>query len=356
MYMLPKRFFSYLVTLGYSISVSMASPLKSDEYVMFLPDIAYHTESQQLAVVVQAWVYEKERRPGMTTALSKYLGIDTNQLTPEQQARLYARTQLFRVDSERNKLIKIQFNDQSTHSLSKTNKEGRTTGIIKLAPTPALVTNNIIHYKLFQSGDPAGFNEGTAIFIPQTGVSVISDIDDTIKNSQVTDKKQLLINTFINEFKPIKEMSTWYNQLANSNDHVAFHYVSSSPIQLYPALREFMDSAQFPLGSYHLREGTSWNHLIAGDGVSETHKKSQIERLIQTFPKRQFILVGDSGEADPEIYADIMRRYPKQIRFIAIRNVTQEDNQAPRYQQTFKGIDSTQWTTFTEKTPTVSVE
>lgn len=352
--MLPKRLFSYLVTLGCSVSISMASPLKSDEYVMFLPDTAYQVDDDHIVVVVQAWVYEKERRPGMTTALSKYLGIDKSQLTPEQNTRLYARTQLFRVDSERNKRIKIQFNDHSTHFLSKTNKEGRSTATIKLALNPALVTDNIIHYKLYQSGKPAGSNEGTAIFIPQTGVSVISDIDDTIKDSQVTDKKQLLINTFINEFKPIKEMSTWYNQLASSADNVAFHYVSSSPIQLYPALKEFMDKAQFPLGSFHLREGTSWNHLIARDGDSETHKKTQIERLIHAFPKRQFILIGDSGEADPEIYADIMRRYPKQIRYIAIRNVTQEDNQAPRYQQTFKDLEATQWTTFTETTPTLS--
>ncbi|MFD1260127.1 phosphatidate phosphatase App1 family protein [Entomomonas asaccharolytica] len=337
--------------LGCFTPIALASSLKSDEYVMFIPDIAYQTTENKIAVNVQAWVYEKERRLGMTTTLTKYLGINKDQLSPEQYARLYERSQLFRVDSERGKNIKVQFADQSIHSLPTTNKDGRANKTVYFATDAAISNNNLIAYQLYQSGTPAGADNGYAIFASPEGLSVISDIDDTIKDSNVLDRQQLLVNTFIEEFKAIDSMRDWYRYIADNNKQtIAFHYVSSSPIQLYPALKEFMDKANFPLGSFHLREGTTWNSVVATGDDSLQHKKSSIEKLLTAYPKRQFILIGDSGEADPEIYADMMRRHPEQVNCIAIRNVTDEDNQNSRYQQTFKDLDINKWRVFTDPT------
>lgn len=346
---LRKFFISSL--LGCVTPIALASSLKSDEYVMFIPDIAYETTGNKIAVSVQTWIYEKERRLGMTTTLTKYLGIDKDQLSPEQYARLYERSQLFRVDSERSKTIKVQFADQSVHSLPKTNKDGRANKTVYFEASSSITNNNIITYQLYQSGTPAGADKGYAVYASPEGISVISDIDDTIKDSNVLDKKQLLINTFIEQFKAIDTMRDWYQQMANNSEqNVAFHYVSSSPIQLYPALKEFMDKAKFPQGSFHLREGTTWNSVVATGDDSIQHKKKSIEKLLMAYPKRQFILIGDSGEADPEIYADMMRRHPEQISCIAIRNVTDEDSQNSRYQQTFKDLDINKWRVFTDPT------
>ena len=55
-----------------------------------------------------------------------------------------------------------------------------------------------------------------------------------------------------------------------------------------------------------------------------------------------------SGLRDPEIYADIARKFPNQVIGILIRNVTEETANAPRYRKTFKGIKPELWQVFDE--------
>jgi phosphatidate phosphatase APP1 len=81
-------------------------------------------------------------------------------------------------------------------------------------------------------------------------------------------------------------------------------------------------------------------------GSQESYKARTIEALFERFPARCFVLVGDSGENDPEIYGQLARRHPKQVRRVFIRNVTAEDQQAPRYGTAFRGVDSAVWTIF----------
>ncbi|GMU42899.1 MAG: hypothetical protein AMXMBFR25_08850 [Lysobacterales bacterium] len=64
------------------------------------------------------------------------------------------------------------------------------------------------------------------------------------------------------------------------------------------------------------------------------------------FPRRRFLLVGDSDEADPEIYAEIARAHPTQVVGIRIRDVSGEGADAPRYAQSFAGLPATLWQVF----------
>jgi hypothetical protein len=81
-------------------------------------------------------------------------------------------------------------------------------------------------------------------------------------------------------------------------------------------------------------------------GRRET-KPPEIETLLATFPDRDFILIGDSGEADPEIYGDIARRHPDQVRAILIRNVTAERADDSRYVDgAFKELSPNLWLLF----------
>lgn len=342
----PNRFILGIL-LGTWSTINMASPLKTDEYLLFIPDIAYEQSPNKVAIEVQGWIYEKERRFGMTTLLTKYLGIDKSAMTPEEEALLYARTQLFRVDSERNKEINIKLTNNNVYPLPKTAKDGLVIDTLLSPPLQSTATPHPITYEVYQSGTPAEANQGVSFFAPPTGLSIISDIDDTIKDSNVLDKKQLLINTFTQPFKAFKDMQIYYQRLANIQDNnVAFHYVSSSPIQLYPALKAFMDEANFPTGSFHLRKGTSWSTVIPSEGDSLAHKTASIEKLLSAYPQRTFMLIGDSGEDDPKIYASMMEKHPAQIQCIAIRNVTNESSNDERYQQLFKNIDKKKWRLF----------
>ena len=77
-------------------------------------------------------------------------------------------------------------------------------------------------------------------------------------------------------------------------------------------------------------------------------KRKAIERLLQAYPRRRFVLVGDSGEGDPEIYGAIARQFPGRVSAIFIRDVTDEAADGPRYRQAFAGLESVTWQLFTD--------
>ena len=180
---------------------------------------------------------------------------------------------------------------------------------------------------------------GEAILVPSTGVSVISDIDDTIKVSEVLDKKKLMRNTFMKDYEAVPGMADAYKRLAA--EKIAFHYLSSSPWQLYPALVAFMDKAGYPKGSFHMRDFRMKDETVFNVMKSSLETKPPgIRKLFDDYPKRQFILIGDSGEKDPEIYGMIARAYPGRVKHIYIRKVTPEEADDARYNAAFDGIDA----------------
>jgi len=189
---------------------------------------------------------------------------------------------------------------------------------------------------------------GEVFLLENTGVSVISDIDDTIKISAVRDRRALLSNTFLRAFQPVPGMAQFYQALAASQP-AAFHYVAASPWQLYPALAAGVGSSGFPPGTFHLKafrwKDRSFRSLFSDPAA---YKLAVLEPLLRRFPNRRFVLIGDSGEGDPEIYANLARRCPAQVQRIYIRDVTHEAAVAPRYQAAFRDLPAGLWTVFRE--------
>ncbi|KAL1960430.1 hypothetical protein VTO42DRAFT_7729 [Malbranchea cinnamomea] len=153
------------------------------------------------------------------------------------------------------------------------------------------------------------------------GVSMISDIDDTIKHSAIASgAKEMFRNTFVRSLSDLTIMGVkeWYTKVADMG--VGIHYVSNSPWQLYPLLQKFFSHTGLPNGSFHLKQ---YSGMLQGifEPTSE-RKRSTLERIIQDFPQRRFILVGDSGEADLEAYTDLVLANPGRILAIFIRDVT----------------------------------
>jgi phosphatidate phosphatase APP1 len=183
-------------------------------------------------------------------------------------------------------------------------------------------------------------------FLDSQGVSVISDIDDTIKVSDVLDKSALLKNTFCRPFKPVGGMAEVYRAWETS--HAArFHYVTASPWQLYVPLSDFTRSNNFPAGTWHMKDFRVKDRSVLELFASpERYKPGVIEPLLKRFPRRQFVLVGDSGEKDPEIYGALARKYPKQIRRIFIRDVTGESAESDRYAKAFARLPRERWRIF----------
>lgn len=323
-----------------------ASPIKDDEFIQLMSSAAKLTDEGDIKFRVTAWIYEKESRPGAQSALALWMKLDFDNLTSEEQQRFESRTQLFRIDSERNKKITLAFPNQQTE-LSKTDAWGLTDKKITLQPQSAKHGDIVQYHAVLPNQDKREFI-GQMVLVSEEGMSIISDIDDTIKDSHVLDKQLLVRNTFVNPLHSVAGMSDLYQTWATPNQHLSFHYVSSSPLQLFPLLTEFLQQEKFPTGSLHLRQIKLIDELFKEGSSSQRHKQKQIRELLKQFPKRRFILIGDSGEADPEIYAAVAKDYPDRIHSILIRDVTSETAEAPRYQKTFKSIPKEKWRIFVE--------
>ncbi|KAG0296748.1 hypothetical protein BGZ96_008608 [Linnemannia gamsii] len=160
---------------------------------------------------------------------------------------------------------------------------------------------------------------GIVNLIDPEGISIISDIDDTIKETNIVAGARIILrNTFLEEMAVVPGMAdvykNWWKQGA------AIHYVSNSPWQLIPSLLDFFHTHKFPPGSAHLR---------LHDSVLKTYfmtpgenKRKSIREILMDFPDRKFILVGDSGEIDMEIYTEMAIDFPGQVFKIFIRDIT----------------------------------
>ncbi len=153
------------------------------------------------------------------------------------------------------------------------------------------------------------------------GLSVVSDIDDTIKDSSVGDRRELLANTFLREFRSIEGMSEVYRNWASLG--ASFHYVSSSPWQLYESLHQMQSVHDFPIGTMHLRNFRLRDHLLKRVILRRKGKATEISRLMGNMPGRDFVLVGDSGEKDPKIYLKMCRQFGSRIKGVFIRDISQ---------------------------------
>ncbi|KAL8969516.1 MAG: hypothetical protein Q9197_004301, partial [Variospora fuerteventurae] len=158
------------------------------------------------------------------------------------------------------------------------------------------------------------------------GVSLISDVDDTIKHSAIgAGAREVFRNVFIRDLSDLRidGVREWYAKMASMG--VQMHYVSNMPWQLFPVLSSFLSGAGLPKGSFHLKHYTGMLQGIF-EPVAE-RKKGTLERIMSDFPQRRFILVGDSGEADLELYTDIVEANPGRVLGVFIRDVTTKPSQ-----------------------------
>ena len=157
-------------------------------------------------------------------------------------------------------------------------------------------------------------------------IGVISDIDDTILHSSIGDWKTAAQLAFLHNArtrKPLEGAAQLYQALQAGRDgrgRVPIFYVSSSPWNLYDLLDDFMDLNAIPCGPIFLRDlGLDPGKFIktAGHG----HKLERALALIERYPHLHWVLLGDSGQADAELYAQAARVHPDRIAAIYIRDV-----------------------------------
>jgi phosphatidate phosphatase APP1 len=197
------------------------------------------------------------------------------------------------------------------------------------------------------SSPDCGEAAGTVYLAGRSGISVISDIDDTIKMTDVTSRSRMLARTFLEDFEPVEGMAQVFQYWSEQGG--LFHYVSSSPWQIYRPLEEFLTSHAFPSGSMHLKWFRLRDEIFKRWRIIRRKSKAGvIATMIKRMPYRKFLLVGDSGERDPEIYAKLARRFPEQISGIYIRDLQERPIDGKRHDRLIKRLDSVPLTLFCE--------
>ena len=313
-----------LITFPY-LWLRYGSPVKADETVILFPqsasmDPASPPTDNRWSVPVHAWVVEKEsgtmsRLLGKRSVLSflDLLGVINRQsATPLFENRI----SWFMADREINKKISVTLAGKKFRS-PRTAPNGHVK--FHIPYNGSAPDGSELRYQLDDLPAGAQSVEGRVQLVASKGVSVVSDIDDTIKISHVTNKSSLVKGLFFDDYKPAPGMPEYYRELAVAG--ACFHYVSASPWQLYPSLAPFLGK-YFPFGCLSQR------HFYIGDQSfvkffrsSMQYKITTISRLLERYPLRQFILIGDSGEKDPEVYLQIAKHYPRQVSSILIREV-----------------------------------
>jgi len=339
--------------------------LKPDEQIVFYPTVAERVagKTNLWRAQIRGCVFEVERRGLLVGAFRESLELKPEELTREESALFAARARLFLVDHERGKKVYIRFG-ASEFFVGTTGADGRFSGEVLLQAANADLQPPVQRNGIEQS-NPAGLEAGVpfqAVLQPgeqrifsdvvfpleAEGVSVISDVDDTIKITEVRDRQATLRNTFLREFRAVPGMAEFYRSLARSNG-ASFHYLSASPWQLYEPLAQFIATNGFPAGTFDLKpfrwKNRSFFSLFASP---EKYKPAVIEPLLKKFPGRKFILIGDSGERDPEVYGALARKFPGQILRIYIREVTGASAAASRYQKAFRDVPAAKWQIFRE--------
>ncbi len=155
--------------------------------------------------------------------------------------------------------------------------------------------------------------------------AVISDVDDTVMLSKAASVLRMAwIVAFGNAYSrlPFIGVGAFYHALRRGGGGTSrnpIFYVSSSPWNIYDFLVDFMDVHGLPPGPIFLKD---WSPTVLGK--HEDHKLALIRTLLETYPNLPFVLLGDSGQEDPEIYARAASENPDRIKAVYIRDVTGE--------------------------------
>jgi phosphatidate phosphatase APP1 len=161
------------------------------------------------------------------------------------------------------------------------------------------------------------------VLVPPAGVefAIISDIDDTVLQTDATSLVGMARSLVRNAATrlPFEGVADLYKAL--HRDLNPLFYVSSSPWNLYDLLHDFMDLNGIPHGPMFLQDwGIEEATFILASHTE--HKLAQIQQIVDYYPALRFVLIGDSGQHDPEIYLRVIQTHPGRVIAAFIRDVT----------------------------------
>ena len=193
--------------------------------------------------------------------------------------------------------------------------------LVRLRPEPDALTSPSTPATVGLTGSYRGLTDPhtTAFEVsvpgPDARFGVISDVDDTILETGVQRIGHMVKQTIAGSAltrTPFKGAPELYRDLAAGVNPV--FYVSSSPWNLHAFLIAFLEHRAFPRGPVLLRD-------LLGTSEGREQKSVRLHEILDLHPGLRFVLIGDSGEHDPQIYAELVRDYPGRVIAVYIREV-----------------------------------
>ena len=164
---------------------------------------------------------------------------------------------------------------------------------------------------------------GIRVVDPTAQLAVVSDIDDTVLVTALPRPVRAAWNTFVRHEstrRPVRGMATLYRSIEAEHPDAPFVYLSTGAWNVAPVLEQFLARHAFPPGPLLM---TDWGPTPdAWFRSGREHKRREIRRLLDDLPDAQWLLVGDDGQHDPEIYAEVSDEQPDRVRAVVIRQLS----------------------------------
>jgi len=310
--------------------------LVTDKTITVYPSYGYRANGDWV-IPLRVWVHKPRNIEAVSDELLRQLVGDAGPLTAQEVVRCRTCLAPFIADDDSSETVAFRF-------------EGRA-GVHRFEKKTDL--NGLVEGEFRAPGDWAGWLTVTAEvsqlgklyagtarvrLLESQGRSVVSDIDDTIKVSEIPAGGLVVLrNTFLREYVLTEGMLERYKGFGD----LSFHYVSGSPWQLFELLHTFLiKDAGFPEGTFHMKSlrknpldlrafARDLRNFIAGKEYTKEQKIEQISSLMKNLPKRTFTLIGDSGEFDPEVFTTLKKAYHDQVEKIIIRDVVAARTNTP---------------------------
>jgi phosphatidate phosphatase APP1 len=161
------------------------------------------------------------------------------------------------------------------------------------------------------------------ILAPDVRFAVVSDIDDTVMVTTLPRPLLAAWNTFVlDEYarSPVPGMAVLYERLVTAHPDAPVFYLSTGAWNVAPTLTRFLSRNLYPPGPLLLTDWGPTTDRWFRSG--QAHKRATLERLAREFPDVRWLLVGDDGQHDPEIYGETAERSPERVRAVVIRQLS----------------------------------
>jgi phosphatidate phosphatase APP1 len=217
--------------------------------------------------------------------------------------------------------VRVAWEGQTAHGMSDSG------GFIDVSlPLPGPAPTTMTRAELRLADDPGAPATPVEVFglHPGAAFGVISDIDDTVLETELTNPWRRFLQLIYSEQRmrlPFEGIAALYQALAQR--HNPIFYVSNAPWNLYQHVAELLDHHEIPKGPLLLRDSRIAERIVRDEASGQVlvHKQRALRRIVEEHPKLPFVLLGDSSRRDPLRYVEIAEAVPGRVAAIYIRRV-----------------------------------